>query len=81
MLIFVSFDSISYILPCTLQLVDKRDVTFEKTAIKAFTGQGQSVGGDEQPSRLIPSIVHKSAVSSAEKSTSVIESSIPGKFC
>ena len=72
---------VSYILSLVLQLVDKRDVTFEKTAIKAFTGQGQSVGGDEQPSRLIPSIVHKSAVSSAEKSTSVIESSIPGKFC
>lgn len=59
------------------QVIDKRDVTFEQKVIKAFKGHGQSVGGDTQPSRLIPSIVNKST---NEKSSQLVESSLPGEL-
>ncbi|XP_067942476.1 UBX domain-containing protein 11-like isoform X2 [Watersipora subatra] len=57
------------------KVVDKRDVTFEpKQSVKAFAGQGQSLGGDTQPSRLVPSIVHKQT----PVSTGRTESTLPG---
>ena len=55
------------------QVIDKRGVNFEpKQSLKTFTGEGQSVGGETQPSRLIPSILHKSTTSGP------VEHSLPG---
>lgn len=51
----------------------------QASPLRAFEGQGQSLGGDTQPSRLVPSIVHKKTESRVN-SQQTVETDLPGKF-
>lgn len=61
-------------------MIDKRDIFYQKPGSKAFIGDGQSLGGEATPSKLVPSIVHSSnnSYSSNKQPLGKVESEIPG---
>ncbi|XP_053397446.1 UBX domain-containing protein 11-like isoform X2 [Mercenaria mercenaria] len=54
-------------------VTDKREVHFEDKRAEVFTGAGQTLGGETKPSRLVPTKLQDSKVSSTQTSEPVSE--------